>query len=183
MCLSHTPPPPVAVNIMPSSNLDNTGAGARFSSTIRSFSAVVHRHRRSGPHRIATVVSFAHLFANRSSTLSLDRAQSRKAALTWGIRFNRCSSTLSRLLPDSKMPNVIGYLGSELHCAAPSLVGKRLLKSLRESFAGSLTAAQAYHAALFERLLRSKPTVRKSLTLPDVEFGRFCPLTGANVSC
>src|SRR6266700_1293127 len=40
--------------------------GARLSSTIRSFSAVVHRRRRSGPDRTATLLTFAHLLANQS---------------------------------------------------------------------------------------------------------------------
>jgi hypothetical protein len=39
--------------------------GARLSSTIRSFSADVHRRRRSGPERTVTVMSLAHQFANQ----------------------------------------------------------------------------------------------------------------------
>jgi hypothetical protein len=41
--------------------------GARLSSTIRRFSAAVHRRRRSGPDRIATLLTFAHLLANQSA--------------------------------------------------------------------------------------------------------------------
>jgi hypothetical protein len=38
--------------------------GAWLSSTIRSFSTVVHRRRRSGPDRTESLLTFAHLFAN-----------------------------------------------------------------------------------------------------------------------
>jgi hypothetical protein len=41
--------------------------GAWLSSTIRSFSTVVHRRRRSGPDRTETLLTFAHLLANQSA--------------------------------------------------------------------------------------------------------------------
>jgi hypothetical protein len=41
--------------------------GAWLSSTIRSFSIVVHRRRRSGPDRTETLLTFAHLLANQSA--------------------------------------------------------------------------------------------------------------------
>jgi hypothetical protein len=41
--------------------------GAWLSSTIRSFSIVDHRRRRSGPDRIETLLTFAHLLANQSA--------------------------------------------------------------------------------------------------------------------
>lgn len=41
--------------------------GARLSSTIRRFSAVVQRRRRSGPDKTATLLTFAHLLANQSA--------------------------------------------------------------------------------------------------------------------
>ena len=44
--------------------MSTLAAGAKLSSTIRSFSAVVHRRRRSGPDRTVTIVTFAHLLAN-----------------------------------------------------------------------------------------------------------------------
>src|ERR1700730_63160 len=40
---------------------------AWLSSTIRSFSTVVHRRRRSGPDRTETLLTFAHLLANQSA--------------------------------------------------------------------------------------------------------------------
>jgi len=61
-------PPPngeqIRMDVMSARNLDNTGRGRQTFSTIRSFSAVVHRRRRSGPDRTVTVVTFAHLLAN-----------------------------------------------------------------------------------------------------------------------
>jgi hypothetical protein len=39
--------------------------GAWLSSTIRNFSTVVHRRRRSGPDRTETLLTFAHLLANQ----------------------------------------------------------------------------------------------------------------------
>src|ERR1700690_2303318 len=41
--------------------------GAWLSSTIRSFSIVDHRRRRSGPGRIETLLTFAHLLADQSA--------------------------------------------------------------------------------------------------------------------
>src|ERR1700730_14341407 len=41
--------------------------GAWLSSTIRSFSTVVHRRRRSGPDRTETLLTFAHSLANQSA--------------------------------------------------------------------------------------------------------------------
>jgi hypothetical protein len=41
--------------------------GAWLSSTIRSFSIVDHRRRRSGPDRTETLLTFAHLLANQSA--------------------------------------------------------------------------------------------------------------------
>src|ERR1700686_4504675 len=41
--------------------------GAWLSSTIRSFSTVVHRRRRSGPDKTKTLITFAHLLANQSA--------------------------------------------------------------------------------------------------------------------
>jgi hypothetical protein len=41
--------------------------GAWLSSTIRSFSTVVHRRRRSGPDKTETLLTFAHLLANQSA--------------------------------------------------------------------------------------------------------------------
>src|SRR5260370_35545548 len=42
-------------------------SGAWLSPTIRSFSTVVHRRRRSGPERTETLLTFAHLLANQSA--------------------------------------------------------------------------------------------------------------------
>jgi hypothetical protein len=41
--------------------------GVMLSSTIRRFSVVVRRRRRSGPDRTATLLTFAHLLANQSA--------------------------------------------------------------------------------------------------------------------
>jgi hypothetical protein len=41
--------------------------GAWLASTIRSFSTVVHRRRRSGPDKTETLLTFAHLLANQSA--------------------------------------------------------------------------------------------------------------------
>ena len=62
--------------------------GAWLSSTIRSFSTVVHRRRRSGPDRTETLLTFAHLLANQSANYRRPRL-SRKAALTGGLTHNR----------------------------------------------------------------------------------------------
>src|SRR5258707_15773005 len=41
--------------------------GGWLSSTIRSFSTVVHRRGRSGPDKTETLLTFAHLLANQSA--------------------------------------------------------------------------------------------------------------------
>jgi len=51
----------VGMNVVPARDLGNDRLGrARHSSTIRSFSANVHRRRRSGPESTVTVIAFAH---------------------------------------------------------------------------------------------------------------------------
>src|SRR5260370_4416276 len=42
-------------------------SGAWLSPTIRSFSTVVHRRRRSGTDKTETLLTFAHLLANQSA--------------------------------------------------------------------------------------------------------------------
>ena len=49
--------------------------GAWLSSTIRSFSTVVHRRRRSGPDRTETLLTFAHLLANQSANYRRQRCR------------------------------------------------------------------------------------------------------------
>src|SRR5882724_6725568 len=60
---------------------------AWLSSTIRSFSTVVHRRRRSGPDRTETLLSFAHLLIclQINQQTIAGKVVARKAALTEGL--------------------------------------------------------------------------------------------------
>ena len=75
--------------------------GARLSSTIRRFSAVVHRRRRSGPDRTATLLTFAHLLANQSAN---DRSQDRhpEGGLHRRVTFRRAAEYIDRVLKAAK---------------------------------------------------------------------------------
>jgi len=50
----------VGMNVVRRATSATIASGARHSSTIRSFSANVHRRRRSGPESTVTVIAFAH---------------------------------------------------------------------------------------------------------------------------
>jgi hypothetical protein len=65
--------------------------GAWLSSTIRSFSTVVHRRRRSGPDRTETLLTFAHLLAKLSQATLSPGSRPSPEGYDWNSVFRRFS--------------------------------------------------------------------------------------------
>jgi hypothetical protein len=84
-------------------------AGAKLSSMIRSFSAVVHHRRRSGPDRTVTVVTFALCLQINEQIISPENTIL-KAVLTGGLRRDRKRRVCKEVrCPDSESADL--FLG------------------------------------------------------------------------